>query len=119
MTEAGRRAVDDYIAAAPKAAQPQLRQLRTTIRRAAPKAVEKVSYGIPFYEYHGRLIYFAAFKKHVGIYPAGDVAPELKEYLSGRSTLRFPIGQSLPLARITRLVKRRVKEKEAKARKQP
>ena len=74
--------VDAYIAAAPIAAQPQLRQLRTTIRRAAPKAVEKVSYGIPFYEYHGRLIYFAAFKKHVGIYPAGDDAEELKEYLS-------------------------------------
>ena len=109
--------VDAYIAAAPKAAQPLLRQLRETIGRAAPKAVEKISYGIPFYEYHGRLIYFASFKKHVGIYPAGDDAEELKEYLSGRSTLRFPIGQPLPLARITRLVKRRVKEKEAKARK--
>jgi uncharacterized protein YdhG (YjbR/CyaY superfamily) len=117
MTEAGLRAVDDYIAAAPKVVQPQLRQLRATIKRAAPKAVEKISYGIPFYEYHGRLIYFAAFKKHVGIYPAGDVAPELKEYISGRSTLRFPIGQALPLVQISRLVKRRVREKEAKARK--
>jgi uncharacterized protein YdhG (YjbR/CyaY superfamily) len=119
MTEAGPRAVDEYIAAAPKAAQPQLRQLRATIRRAAPNAVEKISYGIPFFEYHGRLIYFAAFKKHVGIYPAGDDAEELKEYVSGRSTLRFPIGERLPLARITRLVKRRVKEKEAKACKEP
>lgn len=108
--------VDAYIAAAPKAAQPLLRQLRTTIRRAAPKAEEKISYGIPFYEYRGRLIYFAVFKKHVGIYPAGDDAEELKEYLSGRSTLRFPIGEPLPLARITRLVKSRVKQKESKAR---
>ncbi|HYU64574.1 MAG TPA: DUF1801 domain-containing protein [Verrucomicrobiae bacterium] len=107
----GKKAVDAYIAAAPKAAQPLLRQLREMIREEAPDAEEKISYGIPFYEYRGRLVYIAAHKQHVALYPAGD-ANGLEVYLTQKSTLRFPIGQRLPIARIRKLIKARVKERD-------
>jgi len=66
MATAGEQAVDAYIATAPKAVQPMLHQLRQAIRGAAPKAEEKLSYGMPYYAYHGRLIYFAAHRNMSG-----------------------------------------------------
>lgn len=96
-----------------------LQQLRRVIRAAAPLAEERISYGMPFYEYRGRLVYFAGYRSHVGLYPVGQAkqiyATELKEYLTGKSTLRFPIGRPLPVALITKVVKARVKENEARA----
>jgi uncharacterized protein YdhG (YjbR/CyaY superfamily) len=106
--------VDAYIAAAPKEAQPRLRQLRQVIKSAAPKAQEKISYGIPFYEYHGRLIYFAGYKKHVSLYPAGD-GKGLERYLAAKATLRFPLDEPLPITKIRTLIRARVKERDAKA----
>ena len=110
--------VDGYIKAAPASVQPQLRQLRALIKSEAPNATEKMSYGIPFYEYGpkpgtlaSRLIYFAAQKKHIALYPAGD-AKGLEQFLTERSTLRFPFDRPLPMAKIRALVKRRVREKE-------
>ncbi len=110
--------VDAYIAAAPVAVQPQLRQLRAMIRAEAPRATEKMSYGIPFYEYgekpntlQSRLIYFAAQRKHIAVYPAGD-AKGLEQYLTERSTLRFPLDKPLPMAKLRALLKARVKERE-------
>lgn len=109
--------VDAYIAAAPMAAQPILRQLRQVIRAAAPKAEERISYGMPTYEHRGRLVYFAAFKNHVGLYAVGKAqdryAKELSAYLSGASTARFPIGEPLPVDLISKVVQARVKENEA------
>jgi uncharacterized protein YdhG (YjbR/CyaY superfamily) len=104
--------VDAYIAAAPKAAQPLLRQLRRTIKGAAPRAAERISYRIPFYEYKGRLIYFAAFKDHVSMYPSGD-AKGLEEYLTEKATLRFPLDRPLPLDRIRKLIEERVRQRDA------
>jgi len=110
--------VDAYIAASPVPAQPILRQLRDAIKAAAPKGEERISYGMPSYDYHGRLVYFAAFKTHVGLYAVGQqhdsYAKELSGYLTGKSTARFPIGQPLPIASIRRVVQARVKENEAK-----
>ena len=113
--------VDTYIAAAPEALRPRLRTLRAAIRAEAPKATEKMSYGIPFYEYGGkpgtlqsRLIYFAVQKKHIAIYPAGG-AKGLEQYLTERSTLRFPLDKPLPMAKIKALVRARVKEKDVAA----
>jgi uncharacterized protein YdhG (YjbR/CyaY superfamily) len=109
--------VDGYIAAAPKVAQPTLRELRQLIRAAAPKAEERISYGMPFYAYHGRLVYFACHKNHVGLYAiikAKDMyAKELQRYLAGQSTLQFRIGPPLPGALIRKVVKARVEENEA------
>lgn len=111
--------VDAYIAAAPAGVQVQLQELRAAIRAEAPNAIEKMSYGIPFYEYGGkpgtlasRLVYFAAQKNHIAVYPAGE-AKGLEDYLTERSTLRFPLGRPLPMAKIKALVRARVKEKDA------
>jgi uncharacterized protein YdhG (YjbR/CyaY superfamily) len=88
--------------------------MRQTILAAAPKAEERISYGMPFYEYRGRLVYFAAFNKHLGFYAAGR-AKGLERYSYGVSTLRFLHVEPLPVAMIAKLVKARVKENEAKA----
>lgn len=112
--------VDAYIAAAPKAVQPLLNQLRQVIKTAAPQAKEKISYGMPSYEHHGRLAYFAGYERHVGLYGVAHVASEHDEdvtkYLEHRSTLRFPVGQELPVALIRRLIKARVEQNEAEKR---
>ncbi len=115
--------MDGYIAAAPPAVRAQLRELRAAIRAEAPNATEKMSYGIPFYEYGGkpgtlasRLIYFAARKDHIALHPAGD-AKGLEQYVTERSTLRFPLGKPLPMAKIRAFVRARVKVKDAAAKK--
>ena len=109
--------VDAYIAAAPAALQPMLRELRQAIKAAAPKAAEKISYGMPTYEYKGRLANFAGYEKHVGLYGVvhedRPVDEEARPYLESRSTLRFPVGHPLPVALIRRVVAARVKENEA------
>lgn len=120
MSTAGEQAVDAYIAAAPKAVQPMLRQLRRAIKSAVPKAEEKISYRMPYYAHHGRLIYFAAHKDHVGMYPIigrekGLYAKELKPYMAEKATLQFPVGQPLPIGLIKKVVKERAKVNEAKA----
>ena len=120
MATAGQQAVDAYIAAAPKGVQPMLRELRQAIRSAAPKAEEKLSYGMPYYAYHGRLIYFAAHKSHVGMYPIigreKDLyAKELKPYLAAKATLQFPIGEPIPITLVKKVVKARARENKAKA----
>ena len=91
------------------------------IRAEAPNATEKMSYGIPFYEYgakpntfQSRLIYFAARKNHIAVYPAGD-AKGLEQFLTERSTLRFPLDKPLPMAKLRALVRARVKERASKA----
>jgi len=124
MSTAGERAVDAYIAAAPKAAQPMLRELRAAIRSAVPKAEEKFSYRMPFYAYHGRLIYFAAHKTHVGMYPIigpeKDLyAKELKPYMAAKATLQFPIGKPIPIALVKKVVKARAKDNEARPPRKP
>jgi len=111
------REVDAYIAAAPKAAQPHLRQLRALIKEAAPNAEERISYKMPSYRYRGNLVYFSAFRSHIGLYPGGyaDKYPELVKYMAGKGTLRFPLDDPLPAALIKKFIKTRVKENEAKA----
>jgi uncharacterized protein YdhG (YjbR/CyaY superfamily) len=115
MTDPTPQDVDAYINAAPAAARPILRQLRQAIRAAAPDAEEKISYGMPHYQYHGRLAYFAAHTHHVGLYalgPSDRLPRELKQYAAAKGTLQFPIGQALPATAIRRLVKARASEKE-------
>lgn len=110
--------VDAYIAAAPKESRAKLRQLRRVIKAAAPKAVEGISYGMPYYAHQGRLVYFAGYKNHVGLYaavPQNDAyAKERKRYMAAKSTLQLPIDEPLPVALITKLVKARVKENDSK-----
>jgi len=106
-----------YIAAAPKEVRGKLKELRTVIRKTAPAAEEKISYGIPYYGYNGRLIYFSVWKNHIGIYiPTPVVAEhkrELEAYETTSATIRFPLDKRLPVALIKKLVKARMKKNEA------
>jgi len=112
----GAREVDAYIAAAPPKARPALRQLRKIIRDAAPRATETVSYRMPYYSHHGRLIYFAVARDWIGLYMLGRAksryAKELKPYISGASTARFALDRPLPVGLIRKVVKERVAENE-------
>lgn len=106
--------VDEYIRKCPKAVQPTLKQLRLTIRKAAPEAEEVISYQMPGYKFHGMLIFFAAWKGHISMYPAPWTAPELKKEMSAyegsKGTIKFPLDQPLPLSLITKMVKYRLKD---------
>lgn len=114
----GGKDVDAYIARHPKPAQTMMKQLRTAIKSAAPTTTEKISYGIPFYEYKfpgykGRLVYFGAFKNHVSIFAWGrevDRHKELKKYKTSKGTLQFPLGMKVPVAIVKKVVKARMKQ---------
>ena len=115
-TTAAATGVAGYIAAAPAPARPMLRQLRRLVRASAPRASETLSYGMPYYSHHGRLIYFAAFQKHVSVFVMNRAkerfAAEMKPYRATASTLHFPFGTRLPATLVTRLVRARVRENE-------
>ncbi len=104
--------VDMYIKRAPKEVQSKLKELRNTIRKAAPQAIEKLSYGMPYYGYKGRLAYFAFAKKHIGLYIPTPTIEEhknlLKDYSTNKATIRFPLNKKLPLNLIKKLIKSRV-----------
>ena len=108
--------VDEYIANAPKDMQAKLKELRGIIRTAAPLAAERISYGMPFYGYKGRLVYFRLSKKHIGLYMPTPVVEEhkeeLKAYGTSRATVRFPLNEKLPVALIKKLIKARIKLNE-------
>lgn len=111
--------IDAYIASFPADVQAILEQVRATIRRAAPQATEKISYQMPAFKQHGILIYFAAWKKHIGLYPpvSGDPALEkaIAPYAGEKGNLQFPLDQPIPYALIARIVKHRVQQDTAKA----
>lgn len=111
--------IDGYISQFSADAQVELRNVRETIRRASPDAEETISYRMPAFRQHGILVYFAAWKTHVGLYPpiSGDKGVEkaVARYAGPKGNLRFPLDEPMPLALIERIVKLRVKQDEAKA----
>jgi uncharacterized protein YdhG (YjbR/CyaY superfamily) len=110
--------VGAYIAAAPAPARAMLREMRRIIRAAAPKASEGISYRIPLYRHHGHLVGFAAWKTHCTLYVVStkrlDPA-EIGPYLNAKTSLHFPLDEKLPAALVRKIVKVRVKENEAAA----
>lgn len=106
--------IDEYIAAFPPDVQLILRNIRMTISAAAPGAQEVISYRMPAFRLHGILVYFAAFKAHIGLYPpvSGDASLEraLAPYAGPKGNLKFPLDQPIPYALITRVVLLRVKQ---------
>ena len=107
--------MDEYIDTFPEDIQILLKQVRQTIKAAAPEAGEKISYGIPTFTLNGKyLIYFAGWKHHISIYPIprGDDAfnQEVAPYVSGKGTLKFPIDKPMPLKLIAKMVKLKVAE---------
>ncbi len=113
-TRTSPRDVDEYIAGFPKDVQAVLLRVRKTIRSAAPAAEEKISYQIPTYALKGSFLSFAAYKKHIGIYPAPTGSErfnkELSAYRAEKSTVRFPLDGPIPYDLITEIVKLRVKD---------
>ena len=113
--------VDDYIAAQAEAAQASLERVRGAIRKALPGAEEVISYNIPTYKLHGNvIIYFAGWKKHYSLYPAGQrlvqaFKEELASYEVKNSTIHFPLLQSVPVRLIERIAKFRLKESVARS----
>ena len=106
--------VDEYIAAAPSAAQPLLRRIRALIKKNAPDAEERISYRMPYYHYNGRLVYFAVHSNHVGVYALGQTheAEGLQKYVAAKGTLQFPFNVELPEAKLSALIRKRVRENE-------
>lgn len=106
--------IDEYIADFPKEVQKMLQAMRSMIRKAAPEAEEAIKYAIPAFTYKGNLVFFAAFKNHIGFYPAPRGIDAFKEELSvyegGKGTIQFPLDKPLPLALIAKIVKFRVKD---------
>jgi len=106
--------IDSYISEQAVDLRDRLEQIRQVIKTTAPKAEEVLSYGMPAFKLHGMLVYFAAFKNHIGFYalPSGNVAfqKELSAYKQGKGSIQFPLEQPLPLALIKKIVKFRVKE---------
>lgn len=106
--------IDEYIATFPEAVQLTLQELRAAIKSAAPDAAEKISYRMPTFFLKGNLVHFAAYKNHIGFYPAPSgiqaFAKELSVYESSKGAIRFPIDQPLPLELIKKIVEFRVAE---------
>lgn len=112
------KSIDEYIAGCPAEAREKLQSIRAIVKEVAPGASEKLSYGMPYFDLNGRLIYFAAHKDHIGLYPmASGVAAfskELSGYKTSKGTVQFPLGKPLPLPLIRNIVEFRVKENLSK-----
>jgi uncharacterized protein YdhG (YjbR/CyaY superfamily) len=110
------KSIDEYIAGFPKDTQKKLEEVRTTIRRAVPKAEETISYNIPTFKLDGSyLIYFAGWKNHISLYPfSSAMEAEIKEAskykTSGKGTIQFVLDKAIPFGLITKIVKFRMKE---------
>src|SRR2546427_1522101 len=108
---------DEYLESFPKETQQLLRKMRLTIRTAAPKAKESISYGMPTFTLNGNRVYFAGYKNHIGFYPGGAIAPfkeDLWLYKSTKGGGQFPINEPLPTALVSPVVKARMKQNVGK-----
>jgi len=125
MEKTNFRSIDEYIVTFPKETQKILKEIRATIKAAAPNAVEKISYQMPTFFLNGNLIHFAAFKNHIGIYPtpSGTEAfkNEIAKYKAAKGSIQLPLNEPMPLKLIGQIVKFRVAEnlKNAKSRGKP
>ena len=111
--------VDGYLATLPEDARVALARLRKTIKAAAPKATEVISYQIPTFKHQGMLVAFAAFEGHCGFYVMSPNvlkihSAELKEYELNKASIRFPASKPLPAPLVTKLFKARIAENEAR-----
>ncbi|RHX87422.1 iron chaperone [Leptospira stimsonii] len=113
------KTIDQYIASFPKEIREILNEMRDLIRKSAPMAVEKISYNMPAFAYNGNLVYFAAFKKHLGFYPTASATKkfenDLSPYKFSKGAIQFPLNKNLPKALITKIVKFRIEENKSKS----
>ena len=108
------KSVDEYIAGFPPDVQELLTRIRTTIRNAAPDAEERISYQIPTFALKGNLVSFAAYKRHIGLYPAPEGTAQfnkkLAPYRAEKASVRFPLDRPIPFDLIAQVVKLRVRD---------
>jgi uncharacterized protein YdhG (YjbR/CyaY superfamily) len=108
------KTTDEYIATLPKNVQSILEELRQAIKESAPEAEEVISYQMPAFKLNGILVWFAAFKNHIGFFPKTSAIEAFREELSGyelsKGTIRFPLDKPIPLDLVKKIVKYRVKE---------
>jgi uncharacterized protein YdhG (YjbR/CyaY superfamily) len=106
--------IDEYILIFPKDVQKILRQIRETIKKAAPNAEEVISYGMPAFKQSKVLVYFAAYNNHIGFYPTANpikvFSKELDGYKTSKGAIQFPLDKKIPLTLISKITKFRVKE---------
>lgn len=121
MKEIQSSSIDTYINSFPEEIQTLLQQVRVTIHEAAPEAMEAIKYAMPTFVLNGNLVHFAAFKNHIGFYPVPSgieaFKEELSQYNGGKGSVQFPIDKPMPLELISRIVKFRVIENQAKSKK--
>ena len=110
--------IDEFIAGFPADVQKVLKKVRTTIKKAAPKAEETINYGIPTFTLNGNLVHFSAFKHHIGFYPTPSgiekFKKELSAYEGAKGSVKFPLDQPIPYDLIAKIVKFRVEENSKK-----
>jgi uncharacterized protein YdhG (YjbR/CyaY superfamily) len=111
--------IDEYIADFPDDVQEKLQKVRMTIREAAPDAEETIKYRMPTFTLKGNLVYFAAYKNHIGFYPVptgiDEFRDELSGYKMGKGSIQFPLDEPIPYDLIGRIVRFRVQENLEKA----
>jgi uncharacterized protein YdhG (YjbR/CyaY superfamily) len=110
--------IDEYIATFPPDVQAVLRKIRTTVAKAVPQAEEKISYRIPAFMLDGIVLYFAAFKKHIGVFPPVSdprLKKEVARYAGPKGNLQFPLSERIPYALIGRIAKVRARANKASA----
>ena len=110
--------IDEYINEFPEAIQQILETVRQTIKKAAPEAKEIISYQMPAFKFHRNLVYFGAFKNHIGFFPTANAIEvfkkDLASYKTSKGTIQFPLNKKIPLALIIKITKFRVKEESAR-----
>jgi uncharacterized protein YdhG (YjbR/CyaY superfamily) len=113
--------IDDYIATFPTEVQLLLKEMKETIKKAAPEATEKMCYAMPTFYLNGNLVHFAAYKKHIGFYPAPSgllaFANEISQFKNSKGAVQFPLNQPLPLKLVEKIVSFRIKENLTKIKK--
>lgn len=110
--------IDEYIAACRPDVQPILRQIRATVWKAVPGAQEVISYRMPAFKQNGVLLYFAAFKEHIGVYPplrgSAALMKRLAPYAGEKGNLRFPLAKRIPYALIGEIARVRARQNAVK-----
>lgn len=118
MAETDFKSIDEYIHTFPDDVQQKLQKIREVIKKAAPEAEEAISYQMPTFKLNGNLVHFAAFKNHIGLYPAPSgisaFENEIKNYKHAKGSMRFPLDQPIPFDLIAKIVKFRVQENSNK-----
>jgi uncharacterized protein YdhG (YjbR/CyaY superfamily) len=112
------KTVDEYIATFPKNVQTILLEMRQAVKETAPEAEEVISYQMPAYKLNGVLVYFAAFKNHIGFFPTASGIEAFKEKLTdfkiSKGTVQFPLNKPIPIELVKEMVKFKVKENLSK-----